>query len=52
MLMKINRIEFIPHRLQRKVRWQTASYSADSLQLFYVKLHSEKIGRASCRERV
>ena len=41
MLMKISRIEFIPHRLQRKVRWQTASYSADSLQLFYVKLHSE-----------
>ena len=51
MFMKINRIEFIPHRLQRKVRWQTASYSADSLQLFYVKLHSENgltgIGAAS-----
>jgi L-Ala-D/L-Glu epimerase / N-acetyl-D-glutamate racemase len=39
--MKITRIEFIPHRLQRKVRWQTASYSADSLQLFYVKLYSD-----------
>lgn len=38
--MKINRIEFVPHRLKRKVRWQTASYSADSLQLFFVKLHS------------
>jgi hypothetical protein len=39
--MNITRIEFIPHRLKRKVRWQTASYSADSLQLFYVKLHTE-----------
>ena len=37
--MKISRIDFIPHRLQRKVRWQTASYSADALQLFYVKFH-------------
>ena len=39
--MKITRIEFIPHRLKRKVRWQTASYSADVLSLFYVKLYRE-----------
>ncbi len=39
--MKITRIEFIPHRLKRKVRWQTASYSADALALFYVKLYTE-----------
>jgi len=49
--MKITRVELIPHRLKRKVRWQTASYSADSLQLFYVKLHTENdvtgIGAAS-----
>lgn len=38
--MKISRIEFIPHRMQRKVRWQTASYTADSLQLFYVKINT------------
>lgn len=39
--MKISHVELIPHRLKRKIRWQTASYSADSLQLFYVKLHTE-----------
>jgi len=37
--------------MRRKVRWQTASYSADSLQLFYVKLHTDDgltgIGAAS-----
>jgi L-Ala-D/L-Glu epimerase / N-acetyl-D-glutamate racemase len=41
----------IPHRLERKVRWQTASYSAAFLQLFYVKLFSDNgtigIGAAS-----
>lgn len=49
--MKISHVELIPHRLKRKIRWQTASYSADSLQLFYVKLHTENeltgIGAAS-----
>src|SRR5512143_1055874 len=49
--MKITAIEYIPHRMRRKVRWQTASYSADSLQLFYVKLHTDEdltgIGAAS-----
>ena len=39
--MKISRVEFIPHRLKRKVRWQTASYSVDSLQVFYLRLHSD-----------
>ena len=38
--MKLTAIDFIPHRMKRKVRWQTASYSADSLQLFYVKIHA------------
>jgi hypothetical protein len=51
--MKIGRIELIPHLLQRKVRWQTASYSADSLQLFYVKLTSSVPRRpSSCRPRL
>jgi len=51
--MKVTRIEFIPHRLKRKVRWQTASYSADSLQLFYVTLTSSVPRRpSSCRPRL
>lgn len=41
--MKITAVEFLPHQMRRKVRWQTASYSADSLQLFYVKLHSDEV---------
>lgn len=49
--MKITAIEYLPHRMRRKVRWQTASYSADSLQLFYVKLYTDEeltgIGAAS-----
>jgi len=39
-ILKITAIDFFPHHLKRKVRWQTASYSADSLQLFYVKIHA------------
>jgi L-alanine-DL-glutamate epimerase-like enolase superfamily enzyme len=49
--MKITAIEYLPHRMRRKVHWQTSSYSADSLQLFYVKLHTDEeltgIGAAS-----
>ena len=39
--MKIASIAFFPHRLKRKYRWQTASYSADAVQVFYVKLQSD-----------
>jgi L-alanine-DL-glutamate epimerase-like enolase superfamily enzyme len=39
--MKIAAITFFRHRLQRKHLWQTASYSADSVQVFYVKLQAE-----------
>ena len=49
--MMITEIVFIPHQLKRKVRWQTASYSADSLQVFYLKIHTDAgltgIGAAS-----
>jgi L-alanine-DL-glutamate epimerase-like enolase superfamily enzyme len=39
--MKIAEITFLPHRLQRKYRWQTASYTADAVQVFFVRLHGE-----------
>lgn len=39
--MKIADITFFPHRLKRKYRWQTASYTADAVRVFYVKLHGE-----------
>jgi L-alanine-DL-glutamate epimerase-like enolase superfamily enzyme len=39
--MKIANITFFPHRLKRKYRWQTASYTADAVQAFYVKLQGE-----------
>ena len=39
--MKIADITFFPHRLKRKYRWQTASYAADAVRVFYVKLHGE-----------
>jgi muconate cycloisomerase len=49
--MKITASEYLPHKMRRKVRWQTASYSADALQLFYVKLQTDEgltgIGAAS-----
>jgi len=39
--MKITEISFHPHRLRRKFRWQTASYSADAVQVLYLKLQSD-----------
>ena len=39
--MKIANITFFPHHLKRKYLWQTASYSADAVQVFYVKLEAE-----------
>lgn len=39
--MKITDITFFPHRLKRKYRWQTASYSADAVRVFYVKMQGE-----------
>lgn len=53
--MKMTAIEYLPHQMRRKVRWQTASYSADALQLFYVKLQTDEgltgIGAASIMPR-
>jgi L-alanine-DL-glutamate epimerase-like enolase superfamily enzyme len=49
--MRIANITFSPHRLRRKYRWQTASYTADSVQVFYVKIQTQDgltgIGAAS-----
>ncbi|MET0503190.1 MAG: mandelate racemase/muconate lactonizing enzyme family protein [Candidatus Binatia bacterium] len=39
--MKIENLTFIPHRLKRRGRWQTASYSADFVDVFYVKIHTD-----------
>ena len=39
--MKITEVSFIPHQLRRKVRWQTASYSADSVQTLYVTITTD-----------
>jgi L-alanine-DL-glutamate epimerase-like enolase superfamily enzyme len=39
--MKITQVTFIPHQLRRKVRWQTASYSADSVQALYVTITTD-----------
>ncbi|MGE5219841.1 MAG: mandelate racemase/muconate lactonizing enzyme family protein [Chloroflexota bacterium] len=49
--MKIIDINFYPHLLKRKIRWQTASYSADAVRVFYLTLRAEDgligIGAAS-----
>jgi L-alanine-DL-glutamate epimerase-like enolase superfamily enzyme len=39
--VKITEVTFIPHQLRRKVRWQTASYSADSVQALYVTITTD-----------
>ena len=39
--MKIAQVTIIPHQLRRKVRWQTASYSADSVQALYVTISTD-----------
>ena len=53
--MKISNITFFPHRLRRKYRWQTASYTADGVQVLYVKLEGDDgmtgIGAASVMPR-
>ena len=50
-MMKIVDINFYPHLLKRKFRWQTASYSADTVRVFYVTLRADDgvigIGAAS-----
>ena len=38
--MKIQNVVFIPHRLKRRGRWQTASYTADYVDVFYVKIQT------------
>lgn len=53
--MKIVAIDLHPHRLLRKYRWQTSSYSADAVRAFYIKLQSDNgligIGAASVMPR-
>lgn len=39
--MKIAEIAFHPHTLKRKHRWQTASYSAEAVRVFYVRLQCD-----------
>ena len=53
--MKIVAIDLFPHRLQRKYRWQTSSYSADAVRVFYLKLYGDNgligIGASSVMPR-
>lgn len=39
--MKIKNLTFIPHRLSRRGHWQTASYRADFVDVFYVKIQTD-----------
>jgi hypothetical protein len=39
--MQIANITFFAHQLKRKYQWQTASYSADAVQVFYIKLEAD-----------
>jgi L-Ala-D/L-Glu epimerase len=39
--MKIEKLTFIPHRLKRRGRWQTASYTADFVDVFYVEIQTD-----------
>ena len=39
--MKITKLTFIPHRLKRRGRWQTASYTADYVDVFYIKIETD-----------
>jgi L-alanine-DL-glutamate epimerase-like enolase superfamily enzyme len=39
--MKIERLTFIPHRLKRRGPWQTASYTADFVDVFYVQIQTD-----------
>jgi L-Ala-D/L-Glu epimerase / N-acetyl-D-glutamate racemase len=38
--MKIANINFVSHSLMRKYRWQTASYTADAVRVFYIELRA------------
>ena len=40
--MKIEKLKFTPHRLKRRGRWQTASYTADYVNVFYVEIHTDQ----------
>lgn len=39
--MKIDKLTFSPHRLKRRGRWQTASYTADFVDVFYVTIQTD-----------
>jgi L-alanine-DL-glutamate epimerase-like enolase superfamily enzyme len=53
--MNIEEIIFAPHCLKRKYRWQTASYIADSVEVFYVEIKTDAgltgLGAASVMPR-
>jgi L-alanine-DL-glutamate epimerase-like enolase superfamily enzyme len=40
--MKIDKLTFISHRLKRRGRWQTASYTADYVDVFYVSIQTDE----------
>ena len=40
--MKIESLRFIPRRLKRRGRWQTASYTADYVDVFYVTIETDE----------
>jgi L-Ala-D/L-Glu epimerase len=40
--VKIDKLTFIPHRLKRRGRWQTASYTADYVDVFYVSIQTDE----------
>jgi L-Ala-D/L-Glu epimerase len=40
--VKIEKLTFTPHRLKRRGRWQTASYTADYVNVFYVEIHTDQ----------
>jgi L-alanine-DL-glutamate epimerase-like enolase superfamily enzyme len=40
--VKIEKLQFTPHRLKRRGRWQTSSYTADYVDVFYVEIHTDE----------
>jgi L-alanine-DL-glutamate epimerase-like enolase superfamily enzyme len=40
--VKIEKLKFTPHRLKRRGRWQTSSYTADFVDVFYVEIYTDQ----------
>jgi L-alanine-DL-glutamate epimerase-like enolase superfamily enzyme len=53
--VKVSSLTFSPYRLRRRHRWQTASYTADAVQVLFVKLQADDgligVGAASVMPR-